>query len=142
MNKTMKLRLLTFGLCLAAVATFAQGGLNNKISTADPKIAQFVFVSCVSGTSIPAASSKVPSNDFTAATFYGIKATTNNAAPTTNITTVYIGFYDYDNSRTNIVDSITSGSWLSLKTTGAKYNLADFYFLGTNTDKVLIVYER
>lgn len=142
----MKTKLLTlFLLGLAALALPAQTvGLNAKISSAEPKTNAFVWVTLATGTNAVASSTN---RWFTAATFYGYKAATNNAAPTANTATAYIGFKDPAATVTTadtpaIVDTIAAGSWLALQRTGTKYNLADVYFVGSTGDKILIVFEQ
>lgn len=142
MKRTLLCGLLLGALALPAAAQTV--GLNGKISSAEPKTNAFVWVACTTGTNVAAVSTNLM---FSAATFYGVKAATNNAAPTANTGTVYLGLKDPAGSVTTadtpaVFDTITAGSYLALKTVGVKYNLKDFYFVGATGDKVLIVFEQ
>lgn len=142
----LSLWLLTIGLLAIAAPGAAQTvGLNGKLSSAEPKTNAFVWVTLVTGTNV-AATATNPTM-FSAATFYGYKSATNNAAPTANTASAYIGYKDTAGTITTantpaVFDTITAGSYLGLRTIGVKYNLSQFYFVGTTGDKVLIVYEQ
>jgi len=132
-------------LLLTALSAGAQSaGLNSKASSAEPKAPKFKWVTLTTGTAVAASTTNL---QFTTATFYGVKAAANNAAPTANTGTAYIGYKDVTGevvtaNQPALVDSIAAGSWLALNNIGTRYNLTDFYFLGSTGDKVLIVYEQ
>ena len=141
-NPVLPAILLFLGLTLAAGAQTM--GLNAKITSADPKQVKFKLVSLTTGTNVVASSTNL---QFTAATFYGYKSATNNAVFTTNSAAVYVGWKDSLGVLTTsntpaIVDTISPGSYLGLSKTGAKYNLADLYFVGSTGDSVVIAYEE
>lgn len=129
----------------AALPGLGQGALNADMSKAQPKAPKFLFVTLATGTAVQASATNL---QFTAATFYGVKAVSATAAPTANTGTAYIGFTDATGASgvaaasPAFCDSITAGSYVSLAQTGTKYNLQDIYLLGTTGDKILIVYTQ
>lgn len=119
-------------------------GMNAKITSAEPKTNNFMWVTLTTGTAVAASSTNL---SFTAATFYGYKAVANNAAPTANTAAAYIGFKDpagvlVSAGTPALVDTIAANSFLAIARIGTKYNLADVYLLGTTGDKVLIVFQQ
>ena len=148
-HSTFKLlvTLLVCGLVgwAALPAAFGQGALNADMGKAQPKAPKFLFVTLATGTAVQASTTNL---QFTAATFYGVKAVSATAAPTANTATAYVGFKDATGASgvsadaPAFCDSITAGSYVSLQQTGTKYNLQDIYFLGSTGDKILIVYTQ
>ena len=135
--------LLTF--VLMATSLWAQG-FNASISRAEYKAPKFLLIS-IASTNVTVL---VGSNStlVTSATFYGFKAVTTNAAPTTNVATAYVGYLDADGGsgvtppRPVILDTIPKGQSITLQRDGVKFNLNQLYVLGTNADKVLVRYEQ
>lgn len=145
-NDIMKSKLALWGIIGALLVgiTIAQG-LNNKITSNEPKVSQVAFITLATGTAAACASTDTM---FTSATFYGVKTVANNAAPTANGASAYLGWKDTAAVAVTvntpvITDTITAGSSVILRATpGQKYNLANIYVLGTTGDKVLIIYEQ
>lgn len=133
--------ILTLFLGLVALAVPAQTmGLNAKISSAEPKRVQCKWVTLTSNTNVVASSTNL---QFTAATFYGLKADGSGTnAPTANTASVYVGFRDETGTNISNAATITAGSYVQLVGTGTKYNLTEITFTGTTGDKVLVVYEQ
>jgi hypothetical protein len=146
-SKLLVLVWLLVGLVVlsAALPAMGQSGLNSGMSKAEPKAAQYKFVTLATGTAVQASTTNL---QFTAATFYGVKAVSATAAPTANTESAYVGFKDATGASgvtansPAFCDTITAGSYVSLTQTGTKYDLKDVYFLGTTGDKVLIVYTQ
>jgi len=129
----------------SALPVVGQGALNSAITKAEPKSPKFLFVTLATGTAVQAITTNL---QFTAATFYGVKAVSATAAATVNTASAYVGFKDATGASGVAADSpafcdtITSGSYVSLQQTGTKYDLKDIYFLGTTGDKILVVYTQ
>lgn len=142
--KTKTKILLAAAVCLTTVAVlWAQGtvSLNNKLSSNEPKVPRFVSVTLSTGTAVAGSATDLL---FTSAMFYGVKTVVSNAAPTANTATAYIGYLDNDGAVVTvgtaaIIDTIPAGGSLLMRAVpGEKYNLKDFYFLGTTGDKVIV----
>lgn len=148
--KTRKYQILLVLVCglvgwATLPAAYGQGGLNADMGKAQAKGAKFLFVALSTGTAVQASTTNL---QFTAATFYGVKAVSATAAPTANTGTAYVGFVDAAGAsgvtagQPAFCDSITAGSYVSLQQIGTKYDLKDLYFLGSTGDKILIVYTQ
>jgi hypothetical protein len=141
-TKLMKTTLVSGLILLAALHAPGQTvGLNAKITSAEPKTPVVRWVSCSSGTNVACSTTNF---QFTAATFYGWAAATNNAGPTTNRADVYLGIKDPTGAITTAgtpaaLDVIWPGWYVSFAATGTRFNLGDFYVVGTNGDRVLIL---
>ena len=53
-----------------------------------------------------------------------------------------MGWTDASTSVPGMAETIYPGEYVSVSGTGTKYNLTEFYFVGTTGDKVLIAYEQ
>lgn len=118
----------------------------NHIDYCIHKPQQFLFVALATGTAVQA---NATSLRFTTLTFYGMKAVSATAAPTANAADAYVGVADASNVFGNganlpaFLDTVSAGGSLTLRApVGSKYDLKDFYFLGTTGDKIAIGYEQ
>ena len=137
----MKNKLMVLMLVVGAATAHGQGtvGVNGKMSSTDPKSIKLKWVTLATGTNVVASTTNL---QFTAASFYGIKASSNVAGTTNNAADAYMGWTDAATTVPGMTATIYPGEHVSIWGIGTKYNLTEFYFVGTTGDKVLIAYEQ
>lgn len=118
--------------------------LVNRLAACENKPSNFLAPIVLTGSA-----QQVSTTDLfvTSVTFYGFKAVANNAAPTANATDTQLGYTDYAGTlvtanQSAFLDTIPAGSSVTERAPlGTKYNLKDFWVLGTATDKIVVGYE-
>ncbi len=121
-------------------------GLTNQMKSCNIKTPIILKVPLTTATAVQASAASL---QFTKATFYGYKAVSSTATPTNNAATAYIGTLDVANgsgagvNSTPFVTPITAGAAVVVGgIAGNKYDLSQFWLLGTSTDFVFIVLEQ
>lgn len=120
--------------------------LVNRVAACENKPTNFLApVTLTTGTAVQVSTAD---RFVTSVTFYGFRAVANNAAPTANANTTQLGYTDYAGALVAantpaFLDVIPGGSAITeAAPLGTKYNLKDFWLLGTTGDKIVVGYQQ
>jgi hypothetical protein len=117
----------------------------NRLAACENKPSTFLApLALVTGTAVQVSTADLFA---TSVTFYGFKAVSATAAPTANGNDAQLGYTDYAGTLVAanspaFLDVVPAGGAVTERATlGTKYNLKDFWVLGTTTDKIVVGYE-